>query len=154
MVKLAFVVEDLNASQVGYQSVRELNILSERSSEIEPSIFFIEQSWPCMAPKFARYHVRDSLWYDGHLIATSLKTALSIRTSTRAKRYFYIQDLEWLRGNCDLDGWKSIMSDEGYVKICRCKDHAKEVHEAGFCVNLIVIENFEINKFVELINGR
>ncbi len=153
MLKIAFVFDDLNASQPAYQCIKALNSLTIRSSDIEPSIFFIEQALPCIEPKFARYHVRDSLWYEGHLIATSVKTAMSIKLSTRAKRYFYIQDLEWLRQNCNTEDWKSIMEDDNFIKICRCKDHAKAIHEAGFIISPAAIENYNIQKFVELING-
>jgi hypothetical protein len=153
MKQIAFVFEDLNASQSAYLACKNMNRMLENTSEVEPTVFFMEQSLPCVDLQFARYHVREALLYTGNLVSTSLKTAISVSKATRARRYFYIQDLEWLRPNFNKEAWLNIMQDRSIKKICRSVDHAEAIHESGFGQVPVVIENYNIEQFLELFDG-
>lgn len=148
---LGFVVEDLAAGQIPYTLIHNSNEFLDRDTDINISLFYMENSFPCLWPRFARFNLKDTMGFCGSLIATSVQTAHAIQQATRADRYFYIQDLEWKRPwfNETKQMWNSVMGDEQVIKIARSNDHYKEFCKSGYRVRGYV-EDFNLEKILEI----
>lgn len=149
---LGFVVEDLAAGQVPYELIHNSNEFLRKDSEINISLFYMENSFPCLWPQFARFNIKDTVGFKGCLIATSVTTAFAIQKAHRADRYFYIQDLEWLRPwfSETKDQWNTVMSDTSITKFCRSQDHLNQLCENRYQVKGYV-ENFNIKNILEIV---
>jgi hypothetical protein len=151
---VGFVVDDLGASQVSYLLIKNANQLLSSRHDININVFFEDNFIPCVEPKFARFNTKDAFVFDGSLIATSLKTALTIKNFTRAKRFFYINQLENLRKSTSQDEWNNILCDKNIVKFARCVDYKDELISKGYDIHPEVVEDFDLNKILEVINDR
>lgn len=152
--QLGFVVDDLGASQVSYLLIKNTNDFLEKRHDVNINLFFEDNFIPCLEPKFARFNTYDAFVFDGTLIATSLNTALTIKNFTRAKRFFYINDLEYLRKNVDQNEWKDILCDNNIVKFTRCDDYRTYLILQGYNIHPIVVEDFNLDKILEVINDQ
>ncbi len=148
--RLGFIVDDLSSSQINYCLVKNCNNFIENESSINIQLFFEDNFNPCVPPKFARFNVKDAFVFDGHLIATSLKTAKTLKTLYRPRKYFYINDLEYLRKNTDKKEWNEILKDENIIKFARCNDYIQ--HLFPYKIHDKAIVDFHIPSILEIIN--
>lgn len=149
-IRLAFVVDDLGSSQVAYVMSNKANLFLEDNPWVNISVFFVEDAVPCVEPLFARFNVSDALQYTGRLVATSYGSAKAIKSCTRAKRAFYIQDLAFILNNrVNPD---DILKDDSIVKFCRAKDHYEFLKSKGYNVSPVIVEDFDINKILETLS--
>jgi len=151
--KVGFVVDSLLSSQLSYALVYNLNEWLDKHYEWSLAIFYQEQWLPSLWPACSQYHVADTVAFDGTLIATSLSTAFSIKNATRAKRFFYIQDLYNRRPNFNIKQWESIMNNRSIKKFARSDDHRNELEKEGYEIGLDVVPSFEIEKILEITNA-
>ncbi len=152
--KLGFVFSDLYASQMPYLCIFNSNRWLSNNLGLNISIFYEDNSPPCIKPEFARFHISSSVGFDGDLIATSFKTALSAKVSSRSRRYYYINDMEWLRGNFahSKEEFKSIMLDDSIVKFTRCQDYLDTMTGQGINISPVVVPDFDIDRILEIVN--
>jgi hypothetical protein len=153
--QIAFVLDNLSAGQIPYCCIYNCNAWLYNNFGLNFSIFYTENSSPCVKPKFARFHVRDTVYFTGTLIATSLSTALAIKNATRAKRYFYVNDPEWLRSHKQItkEDFESIMFDDKIIKFCRSNDYKTQLEILGIKVLPNIVEDFNVSKILEIVNG-
>lgn len=151
MRNLAFVLEDLSASQTAYSLVYNTNKWLQDNIDVCISIFYMNNYMPCIQPRFARFHTADIATFDGTLIATSFKTAMQLKKATRASRYYYITDLEWLRQWFDFSADQTVMTSKDIGKVVRSPDFLNNQFLRDD-KNIKVIEDYDISKFVELAN--
>jgi hypothetical protein len=150
---VGFAVEDLCSSQTAYTLVYNCNEYLRKDYKLNLSIFYQEQWFPSLKPEFAQYHIAEAVAFSGHLIATSVNTAFSIKNATRSKRYYYIYDLENLRPSCNQEYWDLVMNDDQIVKFTRSEDYLEYLRLAGYDVNPVVVPSFDIDKILEIINA-
>jgi len=136
---LGFVLEDLLPTQTAYCLTYNINRYLKSHPETDICMFLIDNVPPCIQPRFARYHLKDAFGFDGSLVATSLKTAESIKDFTRASRYYYITDLK--------DVFQQGLENTQYI--FRSKDYPVNTGR-----DFPVVEDYNIEKILELTNGR
>jgi hypothetical protein len=150
MKNLAFVIEDLAANQLAYSLIYNANQWLESNLDGTVSIFYMDNLIPCILPKFPRYQATDIIPFDGTLVATSFKTANLIKKATRARRYYYLNDLEWKRNwtDCTIDKILDIVDNNDIGLIGRSESHISEIPipKKGFRI----IEDYDVTQFMEL----
>ncbi len=154
-LQLAFVLPNLSSSQASYLCINVCNNIVEKTAALNLSLFFCENSPPCVPIKIARFHLRDACIYTGHLIAIDQETLNAISNFTRAKRYFYIQDLTWLT---DSRFYKKetmdLMKDDSIIKIAKCKDHKDYLLNKGYNIHPIIVEDFDIDAILSIVTNK
>ncbi len=153
--KLGFALSDLYAAQIPYLCIVQSNYWLRNNLGMNISIFYEDNSPPCLPLEFARFHIRDTVGFDGDLVSTSFKTALSTKLATRSNRYYYINDMEWLRGNFPFskEEFQSIMLDDSIVKFTRCQDYLDLMTKQGLKINPTIVKDFDIDKILEIVHG-
>ena len=151
--KVGFVVDSLLSSQLAYTMVYNMNDWLDKHYEVSFALFYQEQWLPSLWPACSQYHLSEAVAFDGSLVATSLSTAFSIKNATRAKRFFYIQDLYHLRPHTDGKVWESVMNDRDIRKFTRSVDHHDELEKSGYDIEHNVVPSFEIEKILEITNA-
>ncbi len=151
--QIGFVISNLASAQIPYVCISSSNQWLSNNISANISIFYEDTYVPCIAPEFSRFHIKDTALFKGHLINTSLKTLLSTKNAHRCKRYYYINDLEFIRTNEYNDVLESIIKDDNIVKFTRCKDYYSYLTNNGWKINDIIVKDFNINKILEIINN-
>lgn len=152
MIKIGFVVENLSSGQIPYTLIKSTNKIVENSIDTCIVAFMEENTAPCITPRFARFHIANAFLFDGILIATSLRTASLIQNFTSNKKYYYINDLEYLRKNVNQDEWRSILSNKDIKKFARCHDHLQELSKDGYDI-IGTVRDFDIDTILKLTDG-
>lgn len=128
-MKIAAIVDDLALSQNSFYMIKNFNELG-RKLEHQPYCFYHNLSTTAITPLFSISHVYYAMYfYGGKLVATNLntlKTMLNIHTN--AEKYFYVWDLEWLRGGFDYMSNVSLMRDKNIKLIARSDSHAEAIY--------------------------
>ncbi len=146
--KVAFVLDNLAANQIAYSLIYNSNQFLEKNADVNISIFFVDNMLPCVLPKFARFNITELSSFDGTLIATSFKTALLVKNATRSKRYWYVSDMEWTKGNfTSFDKLNDLFCDQSIVKISRSKDFVQNIPPIK---DIQVIEDYNVEELTKL----
>lgn len=153
--KLGFVIEDLSNGQIPYFCINNANVFLNQSIGIDISIFYENNAFPCVFPRFARYHVTEIVGFTGKLIGTSFKSMLSSLSGHRCDKFFYINELEWEKLNFPYskEDFQRVMFNDKIVKFTRCKDYFERLTKCGVSVSPIIVEDFNIGKILEVINA-
>jgi hypothetical protein len=152
--KVGFVVSHSGAGQIPYLLTKSISAWYEKNISPNITVFAENVSPPSMVQDFALYPIRDIVGFDGVLIATSFQTAMGMVKATRAKRYWYVYDLEWKQPEWywNLGLVKRLLESEDISKITRSKtyyDHlTKEMN--GKNVNQIIIDDFNLEQILSL----
>jgi hypothetical protein len=151
---IGFILDDIGACQSAYLCIKNSNKFLKENIDTCISIFYSENILPCMNPRFARYHISDCTNFEGHLIATSIQSALICKEVSKSKKYYYINDLEWIRPHFDKnkEELNSILYDNSVIKFTRCEDYKKELKNNGVNVNDKIVKDFDISTILEIIN--
>ena len=155
-MKINFLVNNLAPGQLGFYLGRNLNEAIEQHRDLSPSVFF-EQVMPlCVKPKFPYLNMAEAYGVKGPTIATNAVTAERLIHMFGPKldeRYFYVWDLEWLRGQQRPYIFHSnIMTNRDLKLIVRGAEHAKLIKN---CFNREVediVEDFNSKELVKIIN--
>ena len=91
MKKIGVILEDLGMSQLAYSVIFNINKACEHNSEDDYVIFFNNMVAPVIPPNCAVMNSSEIWSFDGHLIGTSVSTALmALKSINPAKKYFYV----------------------------------------------------------------
>lgn len=153
--KIGFVVNNLGASQVAYTLIKAVNDAVHNDYRNSICTFVTSLVIPCIDVAFPQFHLREAPQFDGVLIATDFSSALSIKDATRSSRYYYVNDLEWTRSHVfrhKQEVVDSVLKNDDIVKFARSEDHKAYMEDRGVRVSDILVEDFDIEKIVEIIN--
>jgi hypothetical protein len=150
--QVGVVIDNVGSSQVSYLAITKSNEAIDNNPLVNLALFVSSLSIPCVQVRVPRFHVKDATTFDGWLIMTTVDAAIAVKNCTRAKKCYYINDIEWSRAWFKHpDAISSIMTDPAVVKVFRSKDHmafaAKTWPHLSECV---VIKDFEIPTFLEM----
>lgn len=150
--QIGFLIDDLSASQISYLSIHNTNEWLKNNFGLDIAVFCqFFGNIPCLTPSFARFHVRDISAYFGNLIATTLDNAKLLTNAPRTKKFYYINYPDWnLYDKEDLD---LIYNDRSIIKFARSEDYLRKIRELGYDISNIVVEDFNIDKICEVLNG-
>ncbi len=153
--KVGFVLDSLDANQIAYTCIDSINKWSDENFGLSFTLFYRKNYLPSIDPKCPRYHVKDIMAFDGHLISTSIESSIAMQDAVKAKWYYYIYDLDWKRQDRNLspDAVNKILSSNKITRFTRSPDFVDELKLAG-CSSLNGdVKDFDINNILEIINA-
>jgi hypothetical protein len=151
--QLSFLVQDLYSSQLGYYLIKNLNTISETSSDIDPIVFFEKLMPQCKIPKFACMNMSESWGHHGVVIATSALLANKlVDIPGPSVKYYYVWDLDWLRGQQRPYLLHHKLFHEPSLRfICRGKSHA-DIIKNTFNININhIMDDFNYKQLLDIV---
>lgn len=153
MNKVGIILKNLGQNQSSLLLINYLNGLVTQTNEYDFTIFYQEMVPLAYRPLCATMSVAEVYDFEeGILIATNIDSAIALnRCPNSSKKYFYVLDLEWLRGRQNY-----LYNQEAFNLnlICRSQSHAEAIkHYSGKQVDFIV-PNFNIGYITNEINRR
>lgn len=150
-MKIASIVDDLVLSQSSFYMIKNFNILGQDLNN-QPFCFFHNLSSVPVPPLFSIMNAYyASYFYGGVLLATNLKTLKTVvNLSSNAKKYFYVNDLEWLREEKDFMDNVSMMNNPKIKLIARSESHAKAIKNYCNVSPVAIIENWNYKELLKL----
>lgn len=147
------LVPDLNASQLNYYLINNINKYQEDNKNINIQVFTENLSRFCVKPNFGVMNVSEAWGQSGPFIATNISTAAKLISYPLAsKKIFYIWDLEFIRQNYRVyDYYAPFYLNKELELVCRSKDHKALVENAFNREVKHIISNFNLNKILEII---
>ena len=150
--KVAILLEDLSASQLSYNVIREINeYVSDNTDDFV--IFFQNYTASVIQPLCGIMNMNEIWSFDGIAISTSVATTKSlIKAFSPSKKYFYVWDLEWQRRHGkDFEYNLHAFIDENINLISRSEDHTKAIK--NYCNKDVLgtVKNFNLNSIMEII---
>lgn len=156
-MQLNFLVNDLSASQLSFFLTKEINDLADRleTSHIDCIVFYENLAQLSIAPNFAVMQMAEAWAQSQPIVATSLSTAAKLIDFPATRRkFFYVWDLEWLRGQRRIYNWYSpIYTNPELSLIARSEEHARIIRN---CFNREVcgiVENFKLGDMINVIKS-
>lgn len=155
MNNINFLLNDLNASQLSYFLIRESN--KYISSDLDIIIFFNDISKVCVKPNFALMGMQESFGVFGPTVATCCKTAATLINNigqSKREKYFYVWDLEWLRGQQKVfDRYKDIYWHPHLQLIARSEEHKKIIENCWNRKVVGICDDFSFEDFKKIIRS-
>ena len=164
-MNLGFLVKNLGASQLGYYLSRNINNHLENNHELDIICYTEEFERNCMHTNFSVMEMAEAWGQRGPMIATSISTAEKlVKIPAASKKYFYIWDLEWyhiqnrlvgdfFRKQIYIYNTGSIYHDPSLELICRSQEHADIISNNFNREVRHIIEDFNLNKILEVVNN-
>lgn len=146
-MRIASIVDDLSLSQGAFYMIKNFNKLGEDLNN-QPFCFYNNLSSITTTPLFSIAHVYyANYFYNGNMICTSMNT-LKILSNihTNSKKFFYVWDLEWLRGNYNYIENVKLMRNDKIELIARSEHHAKCIKEYCNKAPCAIIEDWNLEK--------
>lgn len=155
MKKLGICLQDFGPNQISYEAIHEINKYKQYNPYIDIIGFYEHKYKPCLQPEFSIMHIVELLGYDGEIVATSLNTLDDCNSSSTIKdKYYYAWDLEWIHIEMkSSEKMRSVYCDKNLKIITRCEDYAKEIEKQWKKKVIGVVENFNIDKLIRVIEN-
>ncbi len=150
-MKIGFLVNNLNMSQLNYYMIRNINYYVSANTDCDFTIFYDNLTRICVTPLCGCMQMSEAFSYNGSLIATSLPTAHRlIDLCGPKKKFFYIWDLEWLRISGRLfQPLAAIYRSPELQLFSRAADYSQMCESVWNRPGIPVIENFNIAEIVK-----
>ncbi len=151
-MKIASFLDDISISQNSYSMIREFNKLS--SNKVSTCCFYHNLAPPPINMNFAIINSYYLPYWDGHIFATSLQTANTLKKiNSVAKKYLYLYDLEWLRSAQDFEENMKILRDPSIKIVARSIDHADMIQNYANIKVKDIMSDWQSSKLLEIVNG-
>lgn len=146
------VLDNVGSSQLSYLAVTKCNEAVEKNPCNNIALFISSLSVPCVQVKVPRFYTKDATTFDGWLIAPSFEALVAVENCTRAKKCYYVNDIEWSRSWFKYhDAVDRVMSDKSIIKVFRSKDHRLFVEKTWPRLSdAPVVNDFDILSFLEI----
>jgi len=153
MRQVSFIVKDLAPSQQSYYLVQNLNgwLTNPNNDSI---LFYQNLVRPLVIPKCSALNCAEIIGYGKTLVATTLETALiMLNSATTTDRWFYVQDLEYLRdAHRNYEMAVKVYRSPRLKLITRSEDHRIALEKCFNCEVAGVVENYDFNKLMEILD--
>lgn len=151
--QVAFLFDHVSANQAVYSAIYNINSFIETDDTYNFSIFTMENTPRCVNPSFAVYSARDIRAYTGTLIATSLKTACELSRAHKAKKAWYIYDIDWIRKQNQkyADKIPELFGNKDIKIFVRSKDIQDLLNNWKVNVDITIVPNFELSKILAIL---
>lgn len=153
MINLAAHVQDLSPSQKSFYLIKNFNSCID-NTDLSPAVFHNRNCIPPKHPFFACMMSAFMSSYNGCLVSTTLEEAQTIlKICSKADRYLYLWDFEWLEKPVHFDKAMDVLRDDKLKLIARSHEHAKHIRD--FCNKEVVaiVDNWNIDQLLEIVNG-
>jgi hypothetical protein len=154
-MKLGIAVRDLGASQLNFYIVNQVNALVAKNADKDAILFFEEHRRPCLPMNFAVMQMTECFGFNAPVVATTVASAEKLlRLPGPTKRIFYVWDLEWLRfQHKNFRALQAVYGHPSLLLIARSGDHKQAIEQAWNRPVDAVIENFNLDAIMEVVNG-
>jgi hypothetical protein len=152
--KIGILFDDLTMSQKTWLAIEQCHKELQYGNNFDPVLFIKNMSIPCVRPRFGTLFIHEMWHFDGVLVATDLESAEQLtKVVSKAKKIFYVWDLEWIRNKKDFVYNVDIYRNPELKLVARSLNHANEITRySGRNIDSINT-NFNIQKLLELYNG-
>ena len=151
LTKFGVILDDLTMSQKTFLAITQINKRVQEDLSFDAVIFTKNMAIPCIRPKCANVFIQEIAHYDGMLIATDLDSAMiMIKSVNRAKKAFYVWDLEWIRRSKDFLENMNVYRSPEIKLVARSETHAKEIEKYSGRKVEAVVDDFNLDKLLEL----
>jgi len=160
MTKLGFLVDNLGASQLGYYISKNIGSYLENNQQSSITCYYDNFERKCSQTNFATMNIIEAWDQGGAIVATSENTARKLLNFVGTQeKFFYVWDMTFFYER--IGGIKhmktfdmnNIFFKEGLTLICRNNLHAQLIENNFNRKVKYVVDNFDINKIVEIINN-
>lgn len=133
---VGIVLDNLGPNQLAYFVIKNAN---QNSRSVPITLFYQNLALPCLDTNIPVMCVNEIWPFKGKLIATSIETAIAVNNVvSEVDRYFYVNDLEWIRGKSDFI--HNMQAFHSNIQIfARSKEHAQ------------IIENYSNRKVIKIL---
>jgi len=160
MAELGFLVDNLGASQLGYYIGKNIGLYLENNPQSSITCYYDNFERKCSQTNFATMNIIEAWDQSGAMIATSEDTAKKLLNfvGTR-KKFFYVWNTvtfyERFGGIKHMKTFdmNNIFFEEDITLICRNQLHAQLIENNFNRKVKYIVDNFDINKIVEIINN-
>jgi hypothetical protein len=153
MHNLGFMVKDLSPSQEAFYLINYANkaVMQDGHDVI---VFYENPSAPCLTTGFAIMQTTEAWSFSGPLVASNLNLASKlIQFPGTKQKYFYVWDLEWVRMQTKNFSILSYIYRNPSLKLlARSREHARIIASCWNVPHPPIVENYNIDKIVEIIN--
>jgi len=151
--KVGVLLREYGAGQLGYLLARNIHAYQDEVGDIDIIVYYENLHRNPVTPRFAIMQIAEAWCQDGVMIATNITTASKlINFPGTNKKYFYVWDLEWTRGQYrDYDFFKSIYTNKRLKLIARCEHHKKAIENAFDVKVDSIVDDVNIKEMIERI---
>lgn len=123
---IAIALPDLSSSDLAFIAINQAGY-AIHNNPVRDFTFLTEEKFPpCVPIPCSRTNISEMWSCGGLVIATNLTTANTLAKAViKAKKVFYVWDLEFLRGNKNFVENSRIYRDPRLTLICRSQSHAE-----------------------------
>lgn len=150
--KIGFLVNNLGPSQLSFNLIENGNAIVGAGHRRDMIAFYEQHTRPCIAMQFGSMQLMEAWGYEAPIVATSLSTAAkALRFPTASPKFFYVWDLEWMRGDVkSFHEMATIYGNMGIELVARSVDHKLAIESAWNRPVIAVINDVDIDAFLEL----
>lgn len=154
MQRIGFAVPDLGPSQLAFNLINNANIAVGTNHLTDVIAFYEHHRQPCIAMCFGAMQIMEAWGYEAPIVATSFNTAAkALRFPTASKKFFYVWDLEWLRGGPNsFEELCLVYRNMGLELVARSVEHKLAIESAWNRPVAAVIEDCDVEAFLRLAN--
>jgi hypothetical protein len=140
-MKLGFALQTLSASQLSFEIIRDMNIVSAFHPEVSVSLFVNRNERPCVETTFPVFELLESFDFDGLLVVTDLDLARrAIHLPSPKKKIWLMYDLGWQNPDSQFESWCTVARHPELKIACRSQSHATIIRDA-FDVDVMVVNS-------------
>jgi hypothetical protein len=152
-MKLGVAISNLGSSQLAYNVIKNINCLVEKQPEIDCVVYYENFVRPCFNLGFSSMQIFEAWSYDGIMICTSLSNVDKISNfPITNKRFFYVWDLEWFRGNiANFNYINKFYNNSLFKLVARSAEHKELIEDCWNTEVCGVVEDFDIDQFMKVI---
>lgn len=155
---LGFLLNNFGPNQLAFRVIDSGNkILESNAKTLDVVGFFCDPAPPVTFSSFATLNMAESYKYNGHLVATDLRTAdRLIRMANAGRKFFFINDLEWLKPQYRNNylGIKELYRHPKLELLVRSKSHQDLIRLCWGRETTVIDEAYLIEDIWGLINGK
>lgn len=153
MKNFSVLVPNLGSSQLSFFVITQINKMFEEKTDKDAIVFYENMSSSCMPVNFAVMDISECWSHAGPVIATSFSTAEKLRCFPSERKLFYVWDLEWIRNATikQYDRYKNAILDSSIELVARSKFHKAAIENCFNREVSNVIEDFDINKIINIL---
>ena len=153
-MNLGFLTKNLGSGQLGFFLIKNINDYLDQDRTHDITVFTEEHPMSCSTPSFPVMQSVEAWGQRGVMISTDLSTTCKlIKFPSASKKFFYVWDLEFLRGFAPInyDLIKKVYLNKDIDLIARCEHHAKVIENNFNRKVTKIVQDFNIAEILEVV---
>jgi hypothetical protein len=151
-MQFGILLKKLGVTQQSYHLTRSVNALVDQDNRYSVTVFHEDWDLLLAVPHFTLMQAIELYGYPFKTMATDLKSAeFLLRCPAPIKKYFYVWDVEWMRGHYDFEQLSYVYQNPKLELIARTDSHAKII-ENCWKTPKFIMNDFDTNVLKEIIN--